>query len=301
MCGSKKAVEGGGVKGRDSPFPREWAVRATDWVPLSWDSKQGRTQLTGELLGLTGWLCELWTLVMRNGYTLICLQGKVKESLFLQLLVLYDCLSVCLGLSWTNTLAPFIPYHSRTWIWGGHDQWENWTRGCRGNMVLGWNLGELAVDITGAYSRRASDFSWWLLHHSSSPPPPHSHHPIHAESPFGSHLPLLWLHNKVMGADTGGSNWLWGTKVNWTQNVSGRRKTIAGACIGNASETTRTSMCSWHEPRALMNLTCFSTPPLWGKGPGAEKGGEIHLKGTVPAQARWSGLLLLQLEIRPCP
>ena len=228
----KKAVEGGGVKGRDSPFPREWAVRATDWVPLSWDSKQGRTQLTGELLGLTGWLCELWTLVMRNGYTLICLQGKVKESLFLQLLVLYDCLSVCLGLSWTNTLAPFIPYHSRTWIWGGHDQWENWTRGCRGNMVLGWNLGELAVDITGAYSRWASDFSWWLLHHSSSPPPPHSHHPIHAESPFGSHLPLLWLHNKVMGADTGGSNWLWGTKVNWTQNVSGRRKTIAGACIG---------------------------------------------------------------------
>lgn len=68
-------------------------------MPLSWDPKQGRTQLTGELLGLTGWLRELGTLVMRNRHTLICLQGKVKEGLFLQVLILYDCLSVCLGLS----------------------------------------------------------------------------------------------------------------------------------------------------------------------------------------------------------
>ena len=78
MCSRKK---GGGKKvtGRHCLFPREWAVRATDWVPLSRDPKQGRTQLAGELLGVTGWLCGLWTLVMRNRYILICFKDRWRQ------------------------------------------------------------------------------------------------------------------------------------------------------------------------------------------------------------------------------
>lgn len=98
------------------------------------------------------------------------------------------------------------------------------------------------------------------------------------------------------GVEARGSDWLWGTKWtwHWRLNLKEPWKTNVDACPGSIPETAQIFIFSRHKPRAHMGPTCFSIPPLWGKGPGARERGKYTLRGnnTSSGPILWASALV---------
>ena len=158
---------------------------------------------------------------------------------------------------------------------------RTWT--AKGDLVLKWCLGGVAVAIVGAYLRSASEAAQnssdtWLVA---------AHATIHGES---SHRPRL---SCSTGHQGGGIRREKDKEDSDPQlPVSRVRGAIADSCTGSRSEMAQMSLWGRHEPRTHTGPPCLSTAPLWNKGSGTYRSESTCLTGTGPAQAWISGLLL---------
>ena len=193
----------------------------------------------------------------------------------------------CDNPSWTqaNTPAPFTPRHSVA-------------------LDLGWTQPGRRLDCgTQRQPRPRAEPGWggsnrcWPLLKQPKPlmaAPPQLTPQYPPRVGMRPTCPTVRLQDRAEEVGAGGSDQLGGTKGTWPPglHLKEARKTNVGACAGSTSETAQIFVYSGREPRARMGLTCFSIPLLWGKGPGAGRGENTHLKGTEPAQVQPSRLLL---------